>query len=44
MLISRDLDRAKMLTSYGSFDRPSGRGPEPPLEFPNLGVGGQPGL
>src|SRR5207245_2098865 len=23
---------------------PSGRGPEPSLEFPNLGVGGQPGL
>jgi len=28
----------------GQWALPSGRGPEPPLEFPNLGVGGQPGL
>ena len=33
-----------MLTRYESPGLASGRGPEPPLEFPNLGVGGQPGL
>src|SRR5439155_26461763 len=44
MLISRTSIERKCLQAMVQLDRPSGRGPEPPPEFPNLGVGGQPGL